>query len=88
MRNSKSNNRQGKASRRIKNLEGKYANYFKVGHNAIEFVFDFGQFYPGTDEAELYTRVITSPCYAKFLLETLTKSIEQYEMAFGAIKEE
>jgi hypothetical protein len=87
MRNSKSNNRQGKASRRIKNLEGKYANYFKVGHNAIEFVFDFGQFYPGTDEAELYTRVITSPCYAKSLFDTLGESIERYEIVFGAIKE-
>jgi hypothetical protein len=88
MGNSKFNNRQGKAFRRIKNLEGKYANYFKVGHNAVEFVLDFGQYYHGTEEAELYTRVITSPCYAKFLLETLRKSIEQYEMVFGVIKEE
>ena len=47
--------------RKKKNLEGRYANYFKVGHNAVEFIFDFGQHYPETDEAELYTRVITSP---------------------------
>ena len=24
-------------------LEGRYANYFKVGHNAFEFLLDFGQ---------------------------------------------
>jgi hypothetical protein len=67
-------------------LEGKYANYFKVGHNAFEFVIDFSQFYPESEEAELYTRVITNPRYAKALLETLKESIEQYEQEFGAIK--
>jgi hypothetical protein len=87
MRDSKTNRSQGKASRRINILEGKYANYFKVGHNAIEFILDFGQFYPGTDEAKLYTRVITNPCYAKSLYETLRESIERYEKAFGSIKE-
>lgn len=40
-------------------LEGRYANYFKVGHNAFEFVLDFGQFYPGSEKAELCTRIIT-----------------------------
>ena len=69
-------------------LEGQYANYFKVGHNAYEFVIDFGQYYPGTEEAELYTRIITSPAYAKSLLETLRESIERYEKSFKAIAEE
>ena len=27
-------------------LTGHYANYCKVGHNAFEFVLDFGQYYP------------------------------------------
>ncbi len=70
-----------------KELEGRYANYFKVGHNALEFVIDFGQHYSGTQEAELYTRIVTNPCYAKFLLEILMESIEQYEKAFGDIQE-
>jgi len=70
-----------------KKLEGRYANYFKVGHNALEFIIDFGQHYTGTEEAEPYTRIVTSPCYAKYLLETLRISIEQYEKAFGNIKE-
>lgn len=69
-------------------LEGRYANYFKVGHNAFEFVLDFGQFYPENEEAELRTRIITSPIYAKALLETIRKSINRYEKAFGAIQRE
>ena len=69
-------------------LEGQYANYFKVGYNAYEFVIDFGQYYPGTEEAELYTRIITSPAYAKSLLEILRESIDRYEKSFKAIAEE
>ena len=69
------------------NLEGRYANYFKVGYNAYEFVIDFGQFYEGNQGAELYTRVITSPLYAKALLKTLRASIQNYEDSFGPIKE-
>ena len=37
------------ASKKKQNLQGRYANYFKVGHNAFEFVFDLGQYY-GDDE--------------------------------------
>ena len=68
-------------------LEGRYANYFKVGHNAFEFVIDFGQHYPENDQAELYTRIITSPAYAKSLLEILRESIERYEKSYEAINE-
>ena len=70
-----------------KKLEGRYANYFKVGHNAFEFVIDFGQYYPESDQAELYTRIITSPAYAKSLLKTLRESIERYEKSFKVISE-
>jgi hypothetical protein len=80
-------NYENRASLGDKKLEGRYANYFKVGHNALEFIIDFGQHYSGTEEAELYTRIVTSPCYAKFLLETLKASVDQYEKAFGVIKE-
>ena len=52
-------------------LEGSYANYLKILHKAFEFVLDCGQYYPETEEAELYTRIVTSPCYAKDLLEIL-----------------
>jgi hypothetical protein len=66
-------------------LEGRYANYFTVGHNAVEFLLDFGQFYPEAEHATLHTRIITSPQYAMALLETLREAIERYEQSFGAI---
>jgi hypothetical protein len=75
-----------KTSQNNDKLEGKYANYFKVGHNAYEFVIDFGQYYPESEEAELYTRIITSPAYATALLKTLEESITGYEQTFGAIQ--
>jgi Protein of unknown function (DUF3467) len=66
-------------------LEGRYANYFKVGHNAFEFLLDFGQFYATSQEAQFHTRIITAPIYAKALLELLRESVNQYEQTFGAI---
>lgn len=75
------------ASRAGGRLEGRYANYFKVGHNAFEFVLDFGQLFPESTGSQLHTRIITSPIYAKTLLETLRESIEQYEETFGSIRE-
>jgi hypothetical protein len=69
-------------------LEGPYANYVQVGHNAFEFVLDFGQFYPGSGPPWLHTRIITVPFYAKALCELLQESIAQYEQTFGAIPEE
>ena len=68
--------------------EGRYANYFKVGHNAFEFVLDAGQFYPESEKAELYIRIITIPIYAKTLLKTLRESINRYEQTFGVILKE
>ena len=67
-------------------LEGLYANYFEVGYNAVEFLFDFGQFFPESDEkARLHTRIITSPVYANVLLEILRESLAQCEQRFGPI---
>jgi hypothetical protein len=66
-------------------LEGRYANYFKVGHNALEFLLDFGQFYAESQRAQFHTRIITNPTYAKAFLGLLSDSIAQYEQAFGII---
>lgn len=65
--------------------EARYANYVKIGHNAHEFLLDFGQLYPDIDEAHLHTRIVTSPIYARGLLETLQESLDRYERAFGSI---
>lgn len=68
-------------------LEGRYANHFRVGHNAFEFVIDFGQFYKDHDSERFHTRVIVNPAYAKQLLTTLAGSIDDYEQLFGVIKD-
>ena len=66
-------------------LEGRYANYFKVGQNAFEFLIDFGQFYPNGGNEYFHTRIISSPYYAKILLKILKESIDQYEQTFGTL---
>jgi hypothetical protein len=66
-------------------LEGRYANYFKVGHNPFEFLLDFGQFYAESQRAQFHTRIITNPTYAKAFLGLLSESIAQYEQTFGVI---
>ena len=75
-------NEEGEGSQIAVKLDGRYTNYFKVGHNAFEFLLDFGQLYPENMKAHLHTRIITSPKCAKFLLESLRESIERYERTF------
>lgn len=72
---------------RIHRAEGKYANYFQVGHNELEFVVDFGQSFSDGREENFHTRIVTSPSYAKELLRVLEDSISQYESMFGLIPE-
>jgi hypothetical protein len=67
-------------------IEGKYANYFQIGHNAFEFLLDFGQLYADGKGEQIHTRIVTSPSYAKELLKVLGESVEQYEKNFGPIK--
>jgi hypothetical protein len=63
----------------------RYANYFEIGHNAAEFILDFGQAYSTGKERQLHTRIVTSPSYAKALQRLLEKSIEQHEQIYGKI---
>ena len=69
-------------------LEGRYANYFKVGHNAVEFLLDFGQFYSEREYPLLHTRIITNPSYVKVLVKTIQESLLRYERAFGRVEGE
>jgi hypothetical protein len=68
-------------------IERKYANYFEIGHNSYEFLFDFGQQYADGKREQMHTRMVASPLYAKELLQVLKDSIEQYEQKFGEIKQ-
>ena len=49
---------------------------------------DFDQYYPVNEEAELYTRIITSPPYANLYINTLEELIQQYEPTVAHIPPE
>jgi hypothetical protein len=68
--------------------EGRYANYFEIGHNAFEFLLDFGQFYLDEPESRLHTRIILNPFYARMLMGVLQEAIGRYEQTFGRIAAE
>lgn len=73
-----------------RNNEGpaaRYANYFEIGHNAAEFILDFGQAYSSVGEDKIHTRLITSPAFAKEFLRLLEKAVERYERVYGQIRE-
>lgn len=76
-----------KASCEKEKLEARYADNFKVGYTAFKFVFDFGQFHPGSGKTQSHTRITTSPITAKVFFEMLRESIEHYEQSFGPIQE-
>jgi len=66
-------------------VEGKYANYFRIGHNAFEFILEFAQLYSDPAMERVHTRIVTSPAYAKELLGVLNQAMTEYERTFGAI---
>jgi hypothetical protein len=68
--------------------EGRYANYFEVGHNGNEILIDFGQMFNEGEKVQFHSRIITSPWHAKALLALLEESIGQYEFRFGDILDE
>ncbi len=68
-------------------INSRYANYFKVGHNAFEFFFDFGQTEGESVDVAIHTRIVTAPGYAKAFMETLRDSIANHEQ-FGTICEQ
>lgn len=64
-----------------------YANYFRIGFNAAEFLIDFGRHFDRAEE-RLYQRIITNPSSAKTLSRLLREAIDGYEAKFGTIREE
>jgi hypothetical protein len=66
-------------------LVGRYANCLKIGRNAFEFFFDFGQSHREGREPQFHTRIITFPAYARAFLEALHDAIESYENDYGPI---
>jgi hypothetical protein len=70
------------------NLEARYANCFKVGYNAFELVFDFGQVTGSSDKAMLNSRIVINPRSATMLYEILGQTLVEYERMFGKILRE
>ena len=75
-------------------LEARYANQFKVGYNEYEFFLDFAQFQSsepvsgreGADDAETrIVRIVVGPVFARALLDTLLRSVGEYEDVHGPI---
>jgi hypothetical protein len=69
-------------------LEGRYANWIEIGHNAFEFLLDFGQSYSADQDTLIHTRIIVSPGCIKNLMELLEKNIAMHEEIFGEIMTE
>ena len=61
----------------------RYANAFNIGHNAFEFVMEFGQQLSEEEEVPMHTRIVTHPIYAKALYASLGDSLLRYENEFG-----
>ncbi len=62
-----------------------YANYFEVGHNAFEFLIDFGQIDPQSADININSRIAVSPTHAKLFLTLMKKAVTQFESEFGLI---
>ena len=58
--------------------EGRYANFFQIGHNPFEFLLEFGQ-----QDRGIHTRIYVSPQYARVLSDLLIETLRQHEREFG-----
>jgi hypothetical protein len=56
-----------------------YVNCFHVGHNAFEFVLDFGVAAPEDTTPRMHTRIITSPMLAGAFAGLLAQAVREYE---------
>jgi hypothetical protein len=65
---------------RLRKEQGRYANYFQIGHNIAEFLLEFGQ-----EDGSIHTRVYLSPQHAKILSDLLAETLRSYERLFGPL---
>jgi hypothetical protein len=67
---------------RVSRQEASYANFFQIGHNACEFLLEFGQ------RKAIHTRIYISPQHAQILSDLLLETLEQHkQLAMTAIAE-
>lgn len=67
--------------------KGMYSNLAVISHTPAEIVVDFAQLLPGSEGANIRSRVIMHPIHAKRLLSALADNIQRYEHNFGTITE-
>jgi hypothetical protein len=68
-----SRDRPRRAPLSVKEL-GRYANFFQIGHNAFEFLIEFGQ-----QDGGIHTRIYVSPGHAQILSDLLIKTLREHE---------
>jgi hypothetical protein len=66
-------------------LEARYANLFRIGHNAHEMILDFGQVDPDGTAESVHSRIITAAPHGRVLLELLAAAVADYEANFGPL---
>ena len=65
--------------------KGEYTNFVHIGHNAFEFLLEFGESYADGESDVPHTRLVSNPVFAVRLSLLLRQAIEQYEHRFGSI---
>lgn len=73
------------ADHRRRSLIAGYANYFEVGHNAFEFLIDFGQVDPQSGDVNFSSRIAVGPAQAKIFASLMEDAVRQFEDQHGAI---
>ncbi len=81
-------NRKRKTTGKCGEPEGRYSNYFEVGHSASDFVLNFSQNHESVEELLVHTRIITAPKHAMEFLEILGRSIETHDRSSEVIREQ
>src|ERR1700733_2616237 len=80
----RNDDRKGSPSLNRPGQEGSYANFFQVGHNAFEFLVEFGQ--QEGEQSAIHTRIYVSPHHARLLANLMLDSLQQHERIFGKIR--
>ena len=62
-----------KAFRNGTKIYGQYANHLNLGQNTFKFLLCAGHFYPANEQAQLHTRIVTSPTHTTAILEIIQK---------------
>jgi Protein of unknown function (DUF3467) len=57
------------------NLIARYSNFFQVGHNAYEFLLEFGQ-----EGSDIHTRIYLSPQHARILSDLLLTALREHSL--------